>query len=256
MTQAFTGTGDPARSLALLWRTADSVPARGRRPSVSVDAVVTAAVRLADAAGLPALSMRKLADDLGVAAMTLYGYVPGKAELVDLMYDAVLGEMYPQGADGLGATPRQRLAAVAWENWRLYERHPWAVHVASGRPPLGPGLLARYETELRALDDAGLPDVERDVVVTLIGSFTRGLAAAEVERRQAQAATGISDSQWWQATEPYLSKVFDPERYPTAARIGEAAGQELQAAVDPARTFARGLELLLNGLALRPGGTP
>ena len=254
MPHAFTGTGDPSKSLALLWRRSEA-PARRRGPqaSVGLDAIVAAAVALADAEGLAALSMRTLAARLDVGAMTLYSYVPGKAELVDVMYDLVLSEMYAADAPSSGPGWRDRLAAVAWENWRLYERHPWAVHVAAGRPPLGPGLLARYEIELQALDGTGIADVERDVVVTLIGAFTRGLAAAEVERAEAETVTGITEQQWWQATEPYFKDVFDPARYPTAARVGLAAGQELQAAVDPTRTFVTGLGALLDGIGLQHG---
>jgi AcrR family transcriptional regulator len=251
--QAFTGTGDPSKSLALLWRRPEA-PARRRGPqaSVGLDAIVEAAVALADAQGLAALSMRSLATTLDVGAMTLYSYVPGKAELVDVMYDLVLGEMYAAGAPS-GPHWRDKVEAVAWENWRLYQRHPWAVHVAAGRPPLGPGLLARYEVELQALDGTGVADVERDVVVTLLGAFTRGLAAAEVERAEAEAVTGITEQQWWQATEPYFKDVFDPDRFPTAARVGLAAGEELQAAVDPTRTFATGLRALIDGIGLQYG---
>lgn len=254
MAHAFTGTGDPGRTLALLWRAREQpAPKRGPRPSLDPDDVVRAAVAFADAEGLGAVSIRRLAARLGVGAMTLYSHVPGKGELVDLMYDAVLAEMYPDGPDGLGDDWRERLASVAWENWRLYQRHPWAVHVAVGRPPLGPGLLGRYETELLAFENIGIGDVDRDVLVTLISAFTRGLAAGEVERAEARRTTGITDMQWWQATEPYLEKVFDPERYPTATRVGRAAGQELQAAVDPTRTFTTGLDALLNGIAARHG---
>src|SRR5688572_27806436 len=83
-----TGEGDPARTLALLWRRAER-GTRGPRPKLSVDAVVDAAIALADEAGLQAVSMRTLAGRLGVSAMTLYTYVPGKAELLDLMLDAL-----------------------------------------------------------------------------------------------------------------------------------------------------------------------
>src|SRR5687768_8875421 len=91
----FTGS-DAARSMALLWRTPEtSAVRRGPRPSLDVGRIVAAAVRLADTEGLPAVSMRRVAGELGVPAMTLYSHLPGKGELVDLMLDAVLGELYP-----------------------------------------------------------------------------------------------------------------------------------------------------------------
>ena len=87
-----TSSGDPARTLALLWR-ADPPSRRGPRPRLDLDAVVDAAIALADDRGLPALTMRALAARLRVSAMTLYGYVPGREELVDLMLDALYGRM-------------------------------------------------------------------------------------------------------------------------------------------------------------------
>ena len=84
-----TGSGDPSRSMALLWRPAEaSAVRRGARSLLDVGRLVTAAVRAADAEGLGAVSMRRLAGELGVPAMTLYSHVPGKGELVDLMVDA------------------------------------------------------------------------------------------------------------------------------------------------------------------------
>jgi len=249
-----TGAGDPARSMALLWRPEAPV-ARGRGPRAGLDVadVVTAAVRLADSEGISTLSMRRLAAALGVGVMTLYTYVPGKGELVDLMYDRVLGELYreeqPAGADW-----RTRLEHVARENWELFVRHPWALHVATGRPPLGPHLMAKYEQELRAVDGLGLTEVEMDLVVTLVNGFVKGTVSGMVERSEAEHATGVTDRQWWEATAPFVEQVFDPERFPTVARVGPVAGEELQAAYDPARSFTFGLARLLDGVAVLAEG--
>src|SRR3954452_6339712 len=159
MATEFTGTGDPARSMALLWRApASSAPRPGPKPSLDVDRIVSAAVEIADAEGLAAVSMRRVAADLGTAAMTLYGHVPGKGELVDLMLDAVLGELYPDRPPA--GNWRTRLEGVARGNWDLFLRHPWAVHLATGRPPLGPHLMRKYDVELRAVDGLGLSDVQ------------------------------------------------------------------------------------------------
>ena len=139
------GGGDPERTLRLLWRdTAE--PARGPQPGLSVDRVVAAAVAVADAEGLAAVSMRRVAQRLEVGTMTLYTYVPGKAELVALMQDAVYAEVVApvQGADW-----RARLWRVAWNNWELYHRHPWLLEAVTGRPLLGPNETAKYDAELR-----------------------------------------------------------------------------------------------------------
>ena len=141
---------------------ARAVTRPGPRAGIDVDRIVAAAVALADAEGLAAVSMRQVAARLGVGAMTLYTHVPGKGELVDLMLDHVLGELYTDAPDVSTDEPqawRERLTAVAQANWDLYVRHPWALHVATGRPPLGPNLLAKYERELRAVDGLGLSEV-------------------------------------------------------------------------------------------------
>jgi AcrR family transcriptional regulator len=244
-----TGTGDPARSMALLWRESEPAPrGRGAAAGLSVDRVVTAAIDLVDAEGLGALSMRRLAADLGVGVMTLYTYVPAKGELVDLMVDHVLGEIhdvYRPASDHW----RARLEAVARANWALYERHPWLVNVAANsRPPLGPGVMAKYELELRAVDGTGLDEVAMDAVVTLVDGFVAGIARGTVEQVAAERVTGITEAEWWAATEPFVARVFDSERYPTVARVGPVAGEAQQAAYDPRRAFEFGLARLLDGI--------
>lgn len=251
MATAFTGTGDPARSMALLWRDREpGAPRRGPRPGLDVDRIVAAAVALADAEGLAALSMRRVAADLGVAAMTLYTHLPGKGELVDLMLDSVLGELYPGEPDAADPAPgwRAALTAVARANWDLFVRHPWALHVATGRPPLGPNLMAKYERELRAVDGLGLSELQMDLLVTLVNDFVQGTVGGVQEKVEAQRATGTTEREWWEATAPYVDRVFDAARFPTVARVGPVAGEALQAAYDPERSFAFGLDRLLDGI--------
>src|SRR3954464_6014505 len=228
MATEFTGSGDPARSMALLWRTPQTSDRRpGPRSVLDVHRIVAAALTVADTEGLAALWVRRVAAELGVAAMTLYSHVPGKGELVDLMLDTVLGELYPDGPPT--GNWRTRLEAVARANWDLFLRHPWAAHLATGRPPLGPHLMRKYEHELRAVDGLGLSDVQMDLLVTLVNGFVRGTVGGLHEKADAERATGVTDGEWWAATEPYLSAVFDAGRFPTAARVGPVAGAELQA---------------------------
>ncbi|VTR77697.1 TetR/AcrR family transcriptional regulator C-terminal domain-containing protein [Cellulomonas hominis] len=247
-----TGTGDPARSMALLWRDHEPAPrGRGAAAGLSVDRVVGAAVEVADAEGIGALSIRRVATALGVGAMSLYTYVPGKGELLDLMVDAVLGELPGLVGELAPGDWRARLEAVARGSWALYERHPWLLHVgASSRPPLGPNVMAKYELELRAVDGAGLGEVDMDAVVTLVNGFVAGAARGVVEQAQAGAASGTTELEWWRATEPFVTRVFDPQKYPTVARVGPVAGQAQQAAYDPRRAFEFGLERLLDGIAV------
>ncbi|MEU0567119.1 TetR/AcrR family transcriptional regulator [Nonomuraea sp. NPDC005983] len=245
MTIEYSGKGDPARSLALLWRTSERTSRKGK-PDLSVDKIVRAAIEVADAEGLQALSMRRVAEKLGVGTMSLYTYVPGKPELFDVMLDTVYGETArPEDVPGGW---RGRLALIARENWALYVRHPWLLQVATSRPVLGPNVVAKYDYELRAVSGIGLTDVEMDSVITLITGFVHGTARGAVEAAQAESATGMSDDQWWAAHAPFLSRIADASRYPTAARVGEAAAEALGGAYSAEHAFKFGLERVLDGI--------
>ncbi|WP_214105443.1 TetR/AcrR family transcriptional regulator [Acrocarpospora catenulata] len=245
----YSGTGDPARSLALLWRTPGQE--RAPRKGLSVERIVRAAIEVGDAEGLAALSMRKVAEALGVGVMSLYTYVPGKAELIDVMIDTVYGELpRPETPGGW----RARLELIAREQWALYRRHPWLLQVAAGRPPLGPNAIAKYEYELSAVEGIGLTDLEMDAVVTLVSGFVHGAARGALESSAASGATGMTDEQWWEAHAPVLGALVDPRRFPIASRVGTAAGQEHQAAYDPLHAFEFGLARVLDGIAVLVSG--
>src|SRR4051812_46475217 len=177
MNQEYSGSGDPARSLELLWRRRPR-PARGPKPALTVEGIVEAAVRIADAEGSGAMSMRRVADELGVGAMTLYRYVPGKGELLDVMLDTMYGELPRREVDG---DWRARLDEVARENRELYLRHPWMLQIAVSRPPLGPHVMAKYEYELGAVEGIGLTDVEMDATVALVNGYVQGAVRTDVE---------------------------------------------------------------------------
>jgi AcrR family transcriptional regulator len=248
-TTEHTGAGDPARSLALLWRHhLDEGGTRGPRPSLTVDQVVSTAIEIADAEGLSGLSMRKVAQHLGVSTMSVYTYVPAKAELIDLMLDTVYGEMDRPAWGRRGW--RTRLEAVARDNRALYDRHPWLTHVSTSRPPLGPHVMAKYDYELRAVDGVRLTDVEMDSVLTLVLDFAHASARSAQAAEQAARDTAMTDEQWWAANEPLLSRIFDAERFPTAARVGSAAGAEYGGAYSPAHAFEFGLARLLDGIGV------
>lgn len=241
-----TSAGDPARTLALLWGSAPA-PRRGPGRRLRVEAVVDAATELADREGLGSVSMRRVAEQLGVSAMTLYTYVPGKAELVDLMLDAAYGRM--PLTDTTGRPWRQRLTVVADENRALFLSHPWASAVSTLRPPLGPGLMAKYEHELAALEGLGLSDQTMDDALTYLLSFAQANARAAVDARAAQVDSAMSDQQWWAANAPLLGQVLDRDAYPLAVRVGSAAGAAQGSAHDPQRAYRFGLERVLDGLA-------
>ena len=185
--------------------------------------------------------------------MTLYTYVPGKAELIDLMLDVAYRRM--PLTDSTGRPWRERLTAVADQNRALFTAHPWASAVSTLRPPLGPGLMAKYEHELAALDGLGLGDVEMDDALTYVLGFVQANARTAVDARAAQVDTALTDEQWWAANAPLLDQVFDRETYPLAVRVGSAAGAAQGSAYDPERAYRFGLERVLDGIAavLRSG---
>ena len=247
MSEKRTAPADPARTLALLWRGPGfGRSGHGPKQGLSVDDVVTTAVELADAAGLESLSMRRVAEALGVGAMSLYTYVPGKAELLDLMLDSVYLRM-PRAAMP-DATWRERLRAVADQNHALYLAHPWLATVPTARPPLGPGLMAKYEHELSAFDELGLDDVTVDDALTYLLTFVAAAARGAIEARASRLASSMSDAQWWATNAPLLARVFDPEAYPTAVRVGSAAGNANESAYNAEHAYEFGLGRVLDGL--------
>ena len=240
----YSGSGDPRRTIELLWGVRRH--RRGPRPSLSGEEIVAKAIELADRDGLGGLSMRRLADELGITAMSLYGYVPSKAELLDVMADRAYGEITARGDP---AAPWQsRLAVLAQQHWALLLSHPWLLHIAASRPLLGPNVTALYDAELAAVDGLGLTDIDLDLIVSLLDDYVRGAARGAAEAADAHARTGMSDQQWWEAYGPLLAEVLDPARYPTAVRVGSAAGAEYGTAHDPARSFRFGLRRIIDGI--------
>lgn len=218
----FSGRGDPVRSMELLWGTARRTR-RGPKQTLALEQVVTAAVELADADGLAGLSMRRVADRLGVATMSLYTYVPAKAELLDLMLDAVHGEREPSDEGTADEAPpagwRDRLEGRAHADLARYRRHPWTLEVAGARSVLGPNEMDAYEAALEAVSGIGLSGAEMAPVVGLLGAYVRGAAQGVVDAEAAPEATGQSDQEWWAAREPLLAPILVADRFPTIIAV-------------------------------------
>src|SRR6185437_10911725 len=151
MSTEYSGSGDPRRTIELLWGVRRR--RRGPRPSLSGEQIAAKAIELADRDGLGGLSMRRLADELGITAMSLYGYVPSKAELLDVMADRAYGEIAaPRDSAPSGQAPsgqalswqalswQARLALLADRHWTVLLAHPWLLQIAASRPLLGPNM--------------------------------------------------------------------------------------------------------------------
>lgn len=247
MTEDTTGGADPKRSIDLLWGSAEP-GRRGPKPRYSVDEVVAAAIAVADAEGLAAISVRRIAVELGVSPMSIYTYVPSKAELVDLMFDRVLGETGEVDASCTGW--RDCLTFIACERWRLSERHPWMLDLAMHRPPLGPNLLKRHESALRILDGTGLDELTKDLVIDVLHHFLLGALKQAREAREAERASGLTDEQWFAEAEPAIKARLEPDEFPFLLRLGEAWREaDRTALADPMWRFRFGLDVVLDGIA-------
>ncbi|GAA2135112.1 TetR/AcrR family transcriptional regulator [Streptomyces synnematoformans] len=241
------GSGDLSRSMALLWGMEERAK-RGPKPGISVTRIVDTAIRIADAEGLDAVSMRKIAGCLGVGTMSLYRHVPGKAELIDLMLDGV-GPVEPEDAALFrNWTWRERLRRLAQGFWQHYLAHPWLLHVDQARPVLGPNGLDGFELALSGFDDLPLTDQEKVGFVTAVDATAAGLARTHVNARLAEERTGISDREFWEAQSPALESAMASGRYPRIAQLDENAfsGLDEEAFMFAIDRMLDGLEALLD----------
>lgn len=272
------GQGDPEASVRLLWRAVVPAPPRpqgpGRRPGLTVDAIVAAGIAVADAVGVAATSMRAVADRLGVTAMALYRYVPGKEELVDLMYDGVHAEMPPDHDAGDGWRPA--LNRWADDLVALYLRHPWVSQVSLARAVLGPNEQTVIETLVAIVRGTGLEAGVLRRIVTTIFHLARGTAQTVTESRRATASSGMSEGEWWsRRTAALLAVVPDfRRRFPMSAwltsnpaddcRDGDAVtpyhdvtpyddGGTPYVEREAVRAFRDGLSVLLDGIEAATG---
>ncbi|ANW18880.1 TetR/AcrR family transcriptional regulator [Streptomyces clavuligerus] len=243
MTTETSGTGDLSRTLELLWGTAER-PTRGPKPGLSLDRIVAAAVAVADTEGLDAVSMRRIATELGTGTMTLYRYVPGKAELLDLMLDRVTdpGPVPPERPGGPDDW-RQAVRVLARGFLDLYQAHPWMLKVNNARTVLGPSGLRSLELALAGLRSTGLRDPEQISVIVMVQSFVTGIARSQAESAEALEATGQTEEEFWAQQSPYLERAMRSGVYPLTASLSEDAFSDT--GLD---YFTFGLERLLDGL--------
>lgn len=241
MTTEPSPTGELRLSLELLWGRRER-PTRGPKPGLSLDRIVDAAIAAADADGVEALSMRRVARELGVGTMSLYRYVPGKAELLNLMLDKVCdpGERVPPPG---GWHWRGVLEATARSTYQLYLAHRWLLQVNWARPVLGPNSLAGVEFVISALAGVGLTDQERVMLLSAVDCYCVGQARSYVLYKSAAGETGISDEEFWAAQFPSLEQAMASGRFPAMAGLAEDA---FGAGWDD--TFEFGLYRLLDGI--------
>jgi DNA-binding transcriptional regulator YhcF (GntR family) len=220
------------------------------RSRVSLARIVEVAIALADAEGVGAVSMRRVATSLGVATMSLYRWVPNKETLLVGMLDELLGAgdwpaVPPQGW-------RAQLEYVARRQWHTYQEHPWLAHIVSlTRPQLAPNAMVHTEWALRAVDGFGLDSTTRlYLVLTLFGHVKAAATGLDVEQ-QAERDTGLDIEAWVRDHDARFKPVIQSGRFPHLAQLDDNADVEL----DLTALFEFGLASLLDGFANVLGST-
>ena len=234
----------PRSLIDLLWRDHPDAPTGGRRgprARLSTGSVVDAAIRLADADGLAAVTIRRLAGELGVSTMSIYTHVNSRGDLLVLMADTAQARMEMPTFGRLGW--RSRVRRVAEANLALLQAHPWLHDVVDDRTALGPGTIAKYAHELAALVPLGLDDVTCDAALTFVLDFV--CARARALRPDPRAGELAEHWPGWSAR--LASYVGDD--FPLARRVGSAAGEAMGAAYSPSTAREFGLVRVLDGLA-------
>jgi len=243
---------DGRRIMDLLWGRGRS-SSRGPKPGLDLEQIVRVAIELADAEGLAAVSMRRISERLAVGAMSLYTYVPGKTELLELMADRVLARSVDPVALAAADTWRDALEACARDQWEHHRRHPWTLQLDASRGTLGPNEITAYERTLATVADLGLPARDAVAMVDAVSMFVRGAAQSTADAAPGVDATGKTELDWWLEREPILGEVLEPARFPVLTRLAADGGFDvppdtpnynLRFAIDD---FEFGLQRLLDG---------
>jgi AcrR family transcriptional regulator len=157
-------------SIELAWGLRDR-GRRGPKPGLTLEQIVSAGIKVALTEGIGALSMARVAGELGVGTMSLYRYVAAKDELLALMVDSALSS--PPATEGADEDWRSGLTRWAVGVRDAYRRHPWSLRVPISAPPLGPNNVAWLDNALRTLSDTPLSEQDKLSCILLISGFVR-----------------------------------------------------------------------------------
>jgi AcrR family transcriptional regulator len=237
--EQFQGTPEGQRVLRLLWDP-PGPPGRGPRPRITLAEIVEAGIAIVAAEGLDALSMRKVATSLSVGVMSLYTYVPGRSELVELMIDHAYADVAKADPD---AHWRRQLAFLAEQHRELFSRHPWILETTVWRLPMGPNVLDAEEEMYRALRASGLSPEQIYGVRNLIAWHIQGIARTAMQDQEITRRTGVTNEAYWESRNSFWVTYFEPERFPTMSWIHEHGGFD---GPEPADDFA--FERVLDGI--------
>ncbi|MFJ9434346.1 TetR/AcrR family transcriptional regulator [Streptomyces sp. NPDC101490] len=221
-------------------------PSKGPKPGLTLDRIVGAAVSLASTEGIGAVSMGRIAKELGVSTMSLYRYVSAKNELYVLMQEAATGappELGPPGADW-----RAGVEAWAWAMREVYHRNLWMLRLPVSGPPATPNVVAWWEAALAALESTGLDEGAKISVTLLVGGFVRNDAVVMADLADAVAASAGDPEDVLARYSRTLRRLTDPERYPQVTRMLDSG--VMDDSDDPEFEFRFGLARILDGVAV------
>ncbi|WP_410821351.1 TetR/AcrR family transcriptional regulator [Micromonospora sp. 050-3] len=219
-------------------------PPKGPRPGMSVPTIVDAAVRVADADGLAAVSMSRVAKELGAATMALYRYVGSKDELLMLMVDTGYGPS--PGPPAPEDDWRAGLTRWAWAEHDVLRQRSWLLHVPISGPPITPQQLGWMEDGLRCLDGTTLGEGEKMSVLLLITGYVRNEATLTSQIAEGSQAAGVEPSEMMPAYGRLVARLIDPARFPALHRVLSAG--VLYQDDDPDDEFVFGLDRILDGV--------
>jgi AcrR family transcriptional regulator len=229
----------------VIWMLPDQ-PARGPKPAHSREQIAAAAIAIADTEGLDAVTMRRVAAQVGCGTMTLYRYAPTKDHLLDLMVDATAAELIPAEPGTGDWRPDLRTVAYRERGWLL--RHPWLTSLQTGRSSFGPNSLRLVEYGLGLIDHLGLDIDEMLIIFGTLVAYVRGTVIAELAEQEARRRSGLDVGQWQATMAPYVRAILDSGKYPMFNRIiADAKLPHIDNGPD--EQFRRGLEQVLDGLA-------
>ncbi|MFZ3556418.1 TetR/AcrR family transcriptional regulator [Streptomyces sp. BH055] len=215
---------------------------RGPRPAHSRADIAATAVRVADAEGIDAVSMRKIAAELGMGTMSLYNYVPRKEDLYELMVDAVSGEYeFPEASGDW----RADVLGLARQSRALMHRHPWMPGLMSPVYGFSPNALAYLEYCLSCLDPLDLPYGTKMELIAAVTSVVTTYVANEIATAERTRSLPWSAEKEQAVRIAYLGQQVASGRYPRlAASFAEDAGP-----IDLEAVFERALRRTLEGFA-------
>ncbi|AQS68772.1 TetR/AcrR family transcriptional regulator [Streptomyces pactum] len=221
---------------------------RGGQPSgLDRERITEVTVRLLDAEGLAGFSMRRLAAELDVTAMSVYWYVDTKDELLELALDAVYGELRRPGPD-TGDDWRGQLRTLARENRRLLVRHPWLSRLTGAYLNIGPHSLAFSRDVQGVMRRSGLPTHRLTGAISAVFQFVYGYGTVEGHFLARAADSGLNVDDYFQASmsavaeSPDTADVIRESREIMSARGGDTVGEMLD------RDFEFALDLLVAGI--------